>query len=61
MPSTLKKLRGHNIHFSLYMYGHTSCNLSHTPCQQEPQTIYILRRKSLVSTDTVCNNFARQS
>ena len=22
---------------------------------------YILRRKSLVSTDTVCNNFARQS
>ena len=22
---------------------------------------YILRRKSLVSTDTVCNNFVRQS
>ena len=23
--------------------------------------LYILRRKSLVSTDTVCNNFVRQS
>ena len=24
-------------------------------------SVYILRRKNLVSTDTVCNNFVRQS
>ena len=46
-------------HMTLNIFSETEYNLEHDNFQRK--TVNILRRKSLVSTDTVCNNFVRQS
>ena len=45
----------------LTAYNDLNSWMKYKICQNTLHIPYILRRKSLVSTDSVCNNFVRQS